>query len=370
MRMSRHVGHARRPGPSLVATALGIAAMVLLGAAPAVGLPLEGAASTVDGGEPQVGDDPAEVDLEALGGIATGDGAAIPLRAEQPDWLTDELAEQVIAADEPVAAPPDAPLPGWIGIRPGSFMVAPAGCTMNFVFERGGDLAIGTAGHCVDRVGQEVILLTLAPDGETPVLIEIGPVLTLHDAGVGRDFALVHIPERYHDWVSPTVAVVGGPCGATDAEDVDSVWHYGHGLAVGTGGTPRAGVATHWERQAFGWAGAASFGDSGSAVRVTDLDAVGNLTHLVVNPDWLPSYIAGTRIAWMLRWSAGYDLVLSSLCPDGADGASGEDDGPRGDRGGQPEDRGGPPSDRGSGTATLGPLGIVDGWQIRLGVVW
>ena len=43
-------------------------------------------------------------------------------------------------------APVDAPLPGEVGIRPGSWMISPFLCTMNFIFQNGGTLAIGTAG--------------------------------------------------------------------------------------------------------------------------------------------------------------------------------------------------------------------------------
>jgi hypothetical protein len=309
---------------------------LVLGAAPADGIGTDA---------PEVGTDAETVDLSGLEVVPYDDGMhAVPLRGEQPHWVTDELLAEVAASDEPVAAPPDAPLPGTVGIRPGSWMVAPHGCTMNFVFDRGGDLAIGTAGHCVDRVGDSVVLLTVAPDGGNPVLVEIGPVLTLRDNGVGDDFALVDIPEERYDWVSPTQAVVGGPCGVYPG-GLDSVAHYGHGVGIGTGGTPRAGVATHWEDDAYGWAGAAIFGDSGSAVRVTDLRAAGNLTHLVVHPNWLPAFIAGTTIQKMLQVASGYDLALSSICPLGSD-TSGSDGG---SASGPPEGRGGPPEGRGNG---------------------
>ena len=90
--------------------------------------------------------------------------------------------------------------------------------------------------------------------------------------------------------------------------------HYGHGLVISTGGTPRAGVALTWRADAFGWDGAAIFGDSGSPVRVTDLKAAGNLTHLVVDAAWLPSFIAGTRIGKILEIAGGCSLAGSALC--------------------------------------------------------
>lgn len=359
----------RRSRGALLAALGGLVAMLALGAAPAAGLPLDAPAGVLGSDGPSVGTAAAEVDLAGLDARPVAGGFAVPLRADQPDWLTDDLLDDVLASDEPLAAPVDAPLPGTVGIRPGSWMVAPYGCTMNFVFRSGGDLAIGTAGHCVDGTGQEVVLLTLHPEAQNPVLVSIGPVLTQVDQGIGADFALVDIPDELSGWVSPTLAVVGGPCG-TYPGGLDTVGHYGHGTGIGTGGTPRAGVATHWETDAYGWAGAAIFGDSGSAVRVTDLRAAGNLTHLVVDASWLPSFIAGTTIQEMLRHADGYDLVSSSLCPLGTGTAgSGDGDADRGGNGdGPPDGRGGgPPPDRGPGAGTSSAT-VIDAWQIRLGV--
>jgi hypothetical protein len=263
---------------------------------------------------PPVGTFAADTDVRALA-VAYEGGYAIPLEGARPDWYTTELEEKVLAAEgQPVAAPLDAPLPGEIGIRPGSWMISPSGCTMNFVFRKSSALAIGTAGHCVDKVGQSVVLLTLAPGGSNPVLVDIGTVSARHDNGVGDDFALVSIRSNLYSWVSPTIAAIAGPCGGYYGSGPETVMHYGHGLAIGTGGTPRAGVALTWRADAFGWDGAAIFGDSGSPVRVTALQAAGDLTHLVVDTRWLPSFIAGTRIGKILRIAKGWTLANSPLC--------------------------------------------------------
>jgi hypothetical protein len=248
------------------------------------------------------------------GAVPYGAGHAVPLKAATPAWFTDELAARVDAANgAPVAAPSDAPLPGEIGIRPGSWMIAPAGCTMNFVFGSPGSYSIGTAGHC-GKNGEDVVLLTLAPGGANPVLVELGSVQKSVDGGIGNDFALVSIRPELQSWVSPTIAVVAGPCGSYTGSGPEPVFHYGHGLAVGTGGTPRAGLALKWESSAFGWSGAAAPGDSGSSVRVnTGMQAAGDLTHLVVDTTWLPSYIAGTRMSRILQ-IAGQPLANSPLC--------------------------------------------------------
>jgi hypothetical protein len=265
---------------------------------------------------PDTGTAASQFDLSSVpGAVPYGGGYAIPLRAERPSWYTAKLHQQVLqAGGSPVDAPAQAPLPSEIGIRPGAWMIAPAGCTMNFIFQQGSSYAIGTAGHCVSSVGQPVTLLTLAPGTENPVLVNVGSVISFRDNGIGDDFGLVSVRPELNAWVDPTTAVVGGPCGQYGGSGPETVWHYGHGLGIGTGGTPRAGVALSWRADSYGWDGAAIFGDSGSPVRVTDLKAAGNLTHLVVDTTWLPSFIAGTRIGKMLQLAGGWSLSSSSIC--------------------------------------------------------
>jgi hypothetical protein len=266
---------------------------------------------------PSVGQIASEGDIRSIDGAAPyADGWIAPLRAATPSWYTQELAAEVDEANgTPVAAPAQAPLPGEIGIRPGSWMIEPYACTMNFIFKKSGAFGIGTAGHCTDRLGQEVVLLTVAPGGGNPVLVEVGSVLTRVDRGIGADFALVSVRPQLTGWVDPTTAVVAGPCGAYGGSGPETVAHYGHGLVIGTGGTPRAGLALTWKGAGFGWNGAAIFGDSGSPVRVTNLRAAGVLTHIGVVPDYFPSNVFGTRIGKMLSIAQGWSLVSSSLCP-------------------------------------------------------
>ena len=294
--------------PRIAALAL---ALLLLTAATA-------SASGLNHRLPKIGTNAKKVDLRKVPNKDRfGRRWAVKLEARRPSWLTNRLWTRTIRArGAPVAAPGNAPLPGEVGIRPGSWMIAPAGCTMNFVFRKSdGTLAIGTAGHCVDRVGQHVVLLTVAPGGGNPVLVDVGTVKVLHDNGIGDDFALVSIRPALYSWVFPTIAVVGGPCGEFYGSGAQSVFHYGHGLAIGTGGTPRAGAALTWRADAFGWAGASVFGDSGSAVRIGDFTAAGDLTHLVVNRRWLPSFIAGTRIGKMLRIAgSAWTVARSPFC--------------------------------------------------------
>jgi hypothetical protein len=166
----------------------------------------------------------------------------------------------------------------------------------------------------VDKIGQHVVLLAVSPSGSGPLLVDIGAVIARHENGIGDDCALVAINPALYSWVSPTTAVIGGPCGQYTGFGPEAVLHYGHGLVIGTGGTPRAGVALKWTTDAYARDGLAIFGDSGSPVRVTNFQAAGDLTHLVVDRKWLPGFIAGTRIGKMLRIAKGWVLMDSPLC--------------------------------------------------------
>ncbi len=257
-----------------------------------------------------------------------GGGYAQELSAPTPDWYTPALHKRVIAAGaEGVPIPEDANIPAsglaFTGIRPGAWMFFPSWCTMNFVFggtstttstttkakagkktttaSRGGSgWYIGTAGHCAE-VGDEVTLIA-APG----LLMNIGKTVKSIDAGVGKDFALVEIYPEMVQYVNPSMTYFGGPTGTNDNPAVgDPIVHSGHGVGVGTGGTPRAGVVTYIgngdnsAETAYGWDGAASPGDSGSAVRHANGLAEGNLTHLVVGTEYAPAFIAGTTAEYM-----------------------------------------------------------------------
>ena len=78
---------------------------------------------------------------------------AVPLSSPTPAWYTPELRTDVVEAATrgegvalPAGAEADIPASGlaFTGIRPGSWMLFPAGCTLNFVFGSPGNYAIGT----------------------------------------------------------------------------------------------------------------------------------------------------------------------------------------------------------------------------------
>ena len=283
-----------------------------------------------------------EVDSAILA-LKTGAAQVVEMKAPRPAWFTSAV-EQRVREQGIAAAPADAPLPGEVGIRPGALMISPFICTMNYIFRSGSTLAIGTAGHCLEG-NEPVVLLTAAPTGGNPVLVELGRTLLKRDGGIGRDYGLVQIPVERHPWVFPTIATIGGPCGIYTGGDPTAVAHYGHGLLVGTGGTPRAGqgleltgstfrgLDLEWDKDSFAWAGLLNSGDSGSAVRTATVPAVGNLTHGIgIGGLPTPSPLGwGTRITTVT--SSGWSLVDSPLClgvGGSADSGSEQDGGGKG----------------------------------------
>lgn len=271
-------------------------------------------------------------------------GTATELIAPTPSWYTDELHTEAVAAAERgqgVAIPDGVDYPAsslaFTGIRPGAWIISPAGCTANFVFGSEGDYSIGTAGHCTE-VGDEVTIIA-APG----IVMAIGETVKSVDNGVGDDFALIDIYPEMQQHVNPSMAHFGGPTGVGDPQFGDLVTHTGHGVVIGTGGTPRAGVVVYrgpgdegtdsgetshsqgkdskdspkgngnggngggpkgdkgGQADAYAWDGAASPGDSGSPVRHLEGDAAGDLTHIVVGGPYVPGVIAGTTIQRMLE---------------------------------------------------------------------
>lgn len=262
----------------------------------------------------------ASASVDGDSAVITAETSYVELKAPQPDWYTPELHSRVLQAaarGEGVAIPEgvDYPTSGlaFTGIRPGSWIIAPAGCTANFVFGSARNYFIGTAGHCAE-VGDEVTVVA-APG----VLMNIGTTVKSVDRGIGNDFALIDVRPSMEQFVTPSMAYFGGPTAEGNPQSGDVVEHSGHGLVIGTGGTPRAGVVVYRGNgeggDAFAWVGAASPGDSGSAVRLANGRAAGDLTHLVVGGEYLPGDVAGTTIARMLK-IAGKPLATA---PDGPD---------------------------------------------------
>jgi len=225
--------------------------------------------------------------------------------AERPlaNWYTSALAQQVHDAGAigvevgEEALNTECPGVQSPGVSAAGCIVAPAGCTANFIFASGSTRYVGTARHCVDRIGQEVTMQV-----DTTTIATVGTVshMTSGDGEPGNDWALIRIdPAVATKWgVNPAVPVVGGPNGIYTACAVTPVVHYGHGYGVAVAqGKVEGGLATNWNSEGFGWTGFGAPGDSGSPVLTAAGQAAGDFTHLIVDIGTYPgSTLAGTRI--------------------------------------------------------------------------
>lgn len=239
------------------------------------------------------------------------------LREPPPKWLDSALKQQLAQAGADGVKVAEERLntecPGYQspGVGAAGCIVAPYGCTANFIFSGGGSYYVGTAGHCSDSVGDTV---TMQVDPTT--LADVGTVVmrTNHPPGdgvPGDDFSLVRLdPAVVTAWgVNPAIPVVGGPNGVYTGCGPEAVLHYGHGYVVAVGqGKPSAGLATNWYDDGYGWTGFGLPGDSGSPVVTSSGQGAGNFTHLIVDTRYPGSDLAGTRLTKILD-IAGVSLV-------------------------------------------------------------
>jgi hypothetical protein len=272
-------------------------------------------------------------------------GWAVPVSTKGPHWYDQSYFNKVMRAGTNGArVPAGAKVPAAVGlaypgIRPGQWLVTvttkPVGfawCTANFVFKKSGTYGLGTAGHCAakDALGgyPDVTAYVVPPpaSGKLPGFYHIGRFVLSHNNGIGDDFAMISIYPKYASWMNPTMPVWGGPQGVYRSTSPTLVEHFGHGAAVGTGGTPRAGLAPIMNARggtAFAWYGVGAPGDSGSAVKAVTGEAVGDFTHIViydgskrsVTGEILPGMLAGTRMTKILQIATGWTFVNGSLIP-------------------------------------------------------
>jgi hypothetical protein len=253
-------------------------------------------------------------------GVAAAADAAAPTR-EKPAWLTEKTlrkldrrgAKGLRVGEERLNL--ECPGVQSRGVSAAGCIVAPAGCTANYIFTDGASRYVGTARHCVDRKGQEVAMQV-----DTTTIAVVGTVshMTSGEGEPGNDWALVRIdPAVAAKWgVNPAVPVVGGPngiytgCGSPPLRQ-EPLKYYGHGYGVAVGpGKPEFGVGTNWYDDGYGWTGFGAPGDSGSPVlHALTSQAVGNFTHLIVDLGAYPgSDHAGQRITKALA-QFGVSLV-------------------------------------------------------------
>ena len=199
---------------------------------------------------------------------------------------------------------------GCLGIRPGALYLIITGnsialCSLAHLY----GTSISTAGHC-GKGGNKATVIA-AVGNNTPVLLDFGTFKSSTDGGLGNDKALIAINSAYMNIVTPTMCFWGGPRGVytktgsvaafnsnngsisvtPDPLLAQPIVHYGHGLGVGAGGTPRAGAAIHWGSTHFMFFGVINFGDSGSGANTVtgdtvgaNMEAAGIITHIYVDP--------------------------------------------------------------------------------------
>jgi len=249
---------------------------------------------------------------------------------------------------------------GFFGIRPGAWLLlitknSIGWCSMAHVYGTSGAYQISTAGHCgkAGDIGTVIGALgNKTVNGvPVPVLIDFGKFSkSTGDAGIGKDWALISIYSQYQSLVSPTMAFWGGPFGIYSATGdvlaanlfarsgpqisinpnptlVQQIVHYGHGVGVGTGGTPRTGTAITWRPTYYAFFGAITPGDSGSGSNTLTGDHVGAQrqaaginTHIFVDPSLRTGVgiMAGTRATLVQATLANGQLVPYPVPAPGA----------------------------------------------------
>jgi hypothetical protein len=247
--------------------------------------------------------------------------AADTLVAPHPAFMTAKFRKQVRKAGRKGKPAPKQAGPGALDICPGvdpnqpapsppvvsagTCEVFPFGCTANFIYTGGGLFYIGTAGHCVDNVGEHIYMQVSTP-GVGASIADVGTVAKFVDGGVGNDYAVIAIKPGFK--IDPALPG-GGPqgiytgCGPEVVRD----WSHGYGVLMAQG-RPEGGVATTWYDDGYGWTGLSLPGSSGAGMVTSTGAAAGDLTHLVVDTRYPGNNTAGTRITKILA-GTGLSLV-------------------------------------------------------------
>lgn len=147
-------------------------------------------------------------------------------------------------------------------IQPGAQVIGSASwCTLNFVFARGADRYIGTAGHCTVAPGERM----RTGSGE-----EFGTVVFRQNSS-DLDFALIEVDAGKRSAVNPAVRAWGGPTGVAAASETlagDTLLFHGYGAGFGLTRLtrPRTGALVHDDASSYEANMAAVPGDSGAPV--------------------------------------------------------------------------------------------------------
>ena len=170
-----------------------------------------------------------------------------------------------------------------VTLQPGAYHETDAGsCTLNFVYDGGGKTYLGTAAHCVERVGQR----TRDIEG-----VEFGRVAFIGDADTTeRDYAFIEVDAEDLGRVSP--AVKGYPqypvgyTTPTQTASGDRIQLSGYGLGYGTTTTTqekRQAVMGFDDQSFYTVTGPIHWGDSGGPlVHIGTARALGIVSRLCV----------------------------------------------------------------------------------------
>jgi hypothetical protein len=213
------------------------------------------------------------------------------------------LSVALLAALAPLRAGAAADLP----IQPGAEVSSAAGfCTLNFVFAGAhGRRYIGTAGHCVDGVGDRV---STADTGEFGTVVY--RILDDDD-----DFSLIRIDANKRGKVNPEVRAFGLPVGyarASEAQagDLLQLTGYGLGFSINAATRTRPGILMSQDSHQYFAELPAIFGDSGGpVVNVSTGQALGVVSGIA--PTIPPSTLYGSTVERVLKLlhSSGFRAV-------------------------------------------------------------
>ena len=205
-----------------------------------------------------------------------------------------------------LAVPPAAPA-AELPIQPGAQVSSSVGlCTLNFVFTDARErMFIGTAGHCVDTVGDRVA---------SPAAGAFGTVVyrVMEDTD---DFALIRVDRAKRQFVSAEVRAFGVPTGYTRARETstgDLLQLHGFGMLLGDISLTRTrtGILAADDRREYFAELPAIFGDSGGpVVHVATGKALGVVSGIGVTIP--PSTLLGTTVQRIMRLldRAGFDGI-------------------------------------------------------------
>lgn len=170
-----------------------------------------------------------------------------------------------------------------VTLQPGAYHETDVGsCTLNFVYDGGGGPYLGTAAHCVDRVGQRV----RDHDG-----VEFGSVAFIGDAdNTARDYAFIRVDAEDVGRVSP--AVKGYPqypvgyTTPTQTAQGDQIQLSGYGLGFDTTQATqenRRALMGFDDQSTYDVTGPIDWGDSGGPlVHIGTARALGIVSRLCI----------------------------------------------------------------------------------------